>query len=84
MQLARNWSRLTAQRREVFSSQLQALKALAAIVQTDEPEPDTASLAARCQSAVASSAARGQSAVAGPAARGQSAGRKRRRLAVSG
>ena len=77
-------SRLTAQHPEGLSSQRQALKALAAIVQTDEPAPDAASSAARsqsavassaacCQSAVASSAARGQSAVASPAARGQSA-----------
>ncbi|HVA47752.1 MAG TPA: hypothetical protein VNH11_15385 [Pirellulales bacterium] len=68
MQLARNWSRLTAQHPQGFSSQRQAVKALAAIVQTDEPEPDAASLAARSQSAVAA-----------PAARGASAGGKRRR-----
>jgi len=90
MQLARNWSRLTAQHPEGLSSQRQALKALAAIVQTDEPAPDAASpaarsqsavasSAARCQSAVAGSAARCQSAVASSAARGQSAGRKRGR-----
>ncbi len=66
MQLARNWSRLTAQHPAGFSSQRQALKALAAIVQTDKPEPDAASSAACCQTAVAS-----------PAARGASAGRRR-------
>ncbi|OYV50319.1 MAG: hypothetical protein B7X10_01345 [Burkholderiales bacterium 21-58-4] len=83
-------SRLTAQHPAGFSSQRQARKALAAIVQTDEPAPDAASSAACCQTAVASPAARGQSAVAspaacrqsavaGPAARGASAGGKRRR-----
>jgi len=48
-------SRLTAQHPEGFSSQRQALKALAAIVQTDERDPGAASSAARSQSAVAGS-----------------------------
>lgn len=68
MQLARNWSLLTAQHPEGFSSQRQAVKALAAIVQADKPEPEGVSLAARSQSGDAS-----------PAARGQTGGGKRRR-----
>jgi len=72
-------SRLIAQHPEGLSSQRQALKVLAAIVQTDKRDPDAASSAARSQSAVAGPTARGQSAVASSAARGASAGRKRRR-----
>jgi hypothetical protein len=62
MQLARNWSRLTEQHPDGFSSQRHALKALAAIVQTDKSDPSGATSAARCRSADASPAARGQSA----------------------
>jgi hypothetical protein len=51
MQLARNWSQLSAQHPEGFSSQRQALKALAAIVEADKSDPDGASSAARGQSA---------------------------------
>ena len=47
MQLARNWSRLSAQHPAGFSSQRQALKALAAIVQADKSAPDGAGSAAR-------------------------------------
>ncbi|MGH7136582.1 MAG: hypothetical protein ACREHD_12640, partial [Pirellulales bacterium] len=50
MQLARNWSRLSAQHPQGFSSQRQALKALAAIVQVDKSDPDGASSAARSRS----------------------------------
>ena len=68
MQLARNWSLLTARHPDGFSSQRQAIKALAAIVRTDKPDADGVSLAARSQSTDAT-----------PAAHSQSAGGKRRR-----
>jgi hypothetical protein len=50
MQLARNWSLLSAKHPEGFSSQRQAMKALAAIIQADKSGPDGASSAARCRS----------------------------------
>ena len=50
MQLARNWLLLSAKHPEGFSSQRQAMKALAAIIQADKSRPDGASSAARCQS----------------------------------
>jgi hypothetical protein len=75
LQLARNWSQLTAHHPEGFSSQRQALKALAAIVQADKPDANGASLAARGQSPDA----RGRSAGASSAARGQTPRGKRRR-----
>jgi hypothetical protein len=49
MRLARNWSRLSAKHPAGFSSQRQAMKALAAIVQADKSDPDGASSAARCR-----------------------------------
>jgi hypothetical protein len=62
MQLARNWSLLTEQHPEGFSSQRQAVKALAAIVQADKEDLSGASLAARSQTDDPSSVARSQSA----------------------
>jgi hypothetical protein len=50
MRLARNWSRLSAQHPQGFSSQRQAMKALAAIVQADKLDRDGASSAARGRS----------------------------------
>ena len=50
MQLARNWSLLSAKHPEGFSSQRQAMKALASIVRADKSGPDGATSAARCRS----------------------------------
>ena len=60
MQLARNWALLSAQHPDGFSSQRQAMKALAAIVQAEKTDPSGLTLAARCQSADGSPAARSQ------------------------
>jgi hypothetical protein len=51
MQLARNWSLLSAQNPAGVSSQRQALKALTAIVQADEADPPDGTCAARGASA---------------------------------
>ncbi|HET6881505.1 MAG TPA: hypothetical protein VFI31_15185 [Pirellulales bacterium] len=49
MNLARNWSRLCEEHPEGFSSQRQAMKALAAIIRVDKGGPDGANSAARCR-----------------------------------
>jgi len=67
MQLARDWSRLTAQQPDGFSSQRQVFKALVAIALADRPK----AIGGGC-------AARGKSASGGCAARGATGGKRAR------